>query len=58
MIKSTPGRRKGWKKSDQRETLQVSKWIDKDLVLWLRTQENQTVTIEQALIAYREKLEE
>jgi kynurenine formamidase len=51
------GRRTGWRKKDQRETLQISPYIEKSLVEWLRTQENQTRTIEKALIDYRKKME-
>lgn len=55
---AAPGRKTGWRKKDQRETLPLSTiWIEKGLREWLKTQDNQTTTVERALIDYRKKID-
>ena len=54
---TTAGRKTGWRKKDQKETIQICRKIEKSIAEWLLAQENHTETIEKALIYYREKLE-
>ncbi len=51
-----PGRRKGWRKKDSKETSLLSVRIEVEIREWLRTQDNQTTTVEIALTHYREAL--
>ncbi len=50
---SKPGRRKGWRKKDRKETASLSVKIEVEIREWLRTQNNQATTVELALIHYR-----